>query len=160
MISQPFVDLDGVLADFDGHYEKLFGVRPNQDTYDPPDMWDNIRDNKTFYRDQPLMPDAMELWEGCKRLHVNPIILTGIPYSIPNVKKQKQEWAWEYFGHDVEIICCRSVDKYKYMKNRGDILIDDRLKYSDHWKNAGGIFILHTSSKSSLEKLARLCIGQ
>jgi hypothetical protein len=25
-----FVDLDGVLADFDSHYEKLFGTRPNR----------------------------------------------------------------------------------------------------------------------------------
>jgi len=159
MTPQLFLDLDGVLADFDGHYEKLFGERPNQDTYEPFNLWDNIRNNKTFYRDLPFMPDAIELWNGVSNLHITPIILTGIPYSIPNVKQQKQEWVWEHFGYSVQVICCRSIDKWRHMKHIGDILVDDRLKYSDRWLDKGGVFVLHKKSISTLMELHKLYHG-
>ena len=158
MIPQLFIDLDGVLADFDGHYEKCFGVRPNQDSYEPPSFWDDIRRHGSFYRTEPLMKDAMDLWWGAQKLHPKPIILTGIPYSIPDVKQQKQEWCWEHLGYDVQVICCRSRDKWKHGKP-GDILVDDRLKYSKSWIDMGGVFIHHTSAKSSLAALTSLFAG-
>lgn len=153
MKPQVFVDLDGVLADFDGYYEKLFGVRPNQDSYEPPEMWNNIRAHGNFYRDQPMMKGAYLFWADIKRLHPNPIILTGVPYLIPKAAQQKRGWVDEYFGKHVEMICCPSKDKHKYGEP-GDILIDDRLKYSQYWLDMGGIFIYHTSIHNSLRELA------
>lgn len=150
---QVFVDLDGVLGDFDGHYEKLYGVRPNQDTYEPKDLWDNIRKHGSFYQTQPLMHDARELWEGVKKFHPDPVILTGIPHSIPNAAQQKKIWVRQHFGSGVEVICCLSKDKALYGKP-GDILIDDRLKYAHFWTDMGGIFIQHTTAKVTLLTLA------
>ena len=64
-----FVDLDGVLADFDSYFEQCFGVRPNHDTYEPPGMWDKIRAHGKFYRNLPMMKDALELWRAVCMLH-------------------------------------------------------------------------------------------
>ena len=154
-MKQVFVDLDGVLADFDGHYEKLFGVRPDQDTYNPPELWDRIREHGNFYRTEPPMPDLDELWPGICKLHPYPVVLTGIPASIPRVREQKIGWVREYLGPTVPIITCPSRDKYKFGKP-GDILIDDRTKYKHPWIEMGGLFIHHKSTIGTLAQLAAL----
>lgn len=147
---QLFLDLDGVLSDFDTHYETLYGVRPNQDTYDPPELWKNIKKHGSFYRTQPLMRDALELWEGTRQW--NPIILTGIPMSIKDAAQQKKDWVFEHFGPQAQVICCRSKDKYIF-GDPGDILVDDRIKYMQPWLKMGGVFIVHTSASESLRWL-------
>lgn len=151
-----FVDLDGVLADFDGHFEKCFGVRPVQDTYQPSNMWDLIREHGRFYRELPPFPDFLDLWNGVKIYDPSPIVLTGIPFSIPNVKEQKREWVWEHLGPEAQVICCPSRKKFEYGKP-GDILIDDRTKYRHFWEDMGGIFVLHTAVIPTLAALAVLC---
>lgn len=150
-MKQLFLDLDGVLADFDGYYETQFGVRPNQDTYDPPEFWDCILNHGSFFRDQPPMADAFELWQGV--LHLNPIILSGIPYSIPDVATQKRAWVNEHLGSHVKLICCPSRSKCKYGLS-GDVLVDDRLKYAGYWTDMGGVFIHHRAAKPTLAALA------
>lgn len=153
MKPQLFLDLDGVLADFDGHFEQIFGVRPNQDTYEPPGMWDKIRRYGRFYRDMPMMGDGLILWEAVK--HLNPIILTGVPYSILDADMDKKEWCAQHLDPFVEVICCPSRDKCEYGKP-GDILVDDRLKYSHFWIKMGGIFLHHKSTRETLPELSRL----
>lgn len=153
MKPQLFLDLDGVLADFDGYYEDQFGVRPNQDTYEPPEFWDCIRSHGSFYRDQPLMKDAMVLWNAVS--HLNPIILSGIPYSIPRVSVQKRLWVTEHFGTGVRLICCPSREKRSYGRP-GDVLVDDRLKYAGYWIEMGGVFVHHKNAKATLTALAGL----
>ncbi len=154
---QIFVDLDGVLANFDGHYEKLFGVKPDQDNYLPSELWGNIRAHGQFYRTIPEMPDAGRLWMGIRRFHEHPIILTGVPYSIPDVEKHKRAWIAEMIGSHVKVICCASKDKCEHGKP-GDILIDDRLKYSKYWTDMGGVFLQHTSVSNTLWQLSQLVL--
>ncbi len=48
---QIFVDMDGVLADFDAHYEAVLGVRPDKIT-DNVD-WSAVRAVKDFYLNHP-----------------------------------------------------------------------------------------------------------
>lgn len=149
---QVFVDLDGVLSDFDGHYKSCFGIKPDKSKADPPDFWDKIRDHGSFFRTASPMFDALYLWEGVKLLHSNPIILTGMPSSIKDVEKQKREWVKEYIDPNAQVICCFSKNKRNYAKI-GDILIDDWDKYKHLWEEIGGIFILHKSAKQSLKEL-------
>lgn len=75
---QIFVDLDGVLADFDTGYEREFGIHPSIDS-DNVD-WRLVRGRKDFYRDLPPMPDMRELWDFIEPF--KPVILTGIPSSV------------------------------------------------------------------------------
>jgi hypothetical protein len=58
---QLFVDLDGVLADFDAHYEGHFGIRPCTVT-DNVD-WDLVRNVKDFYLGISPMADMHMLWQ-------------------------------------------------------------------------------------------------
>jgi 5'(3')-deoxyribonucleotidase len=153
-VRQLFIDLDGVLADFDGHYAARFGLRPDRTVGapDPPNFWQNIEGDRQFYRQLPPMADARTLWDGARALHRNPIILTGLPL-IPWVEKQKREWVAEHFGANVHVICCMSKDKRSHAR-AGDVLVDDWAKYRHLWEEIGGIFVLHTSAADSLPQIA------
>jgi hypothetical protein len=144
-----FIDLDGVLADFDTGYEQCFGTRPSITT-DSVD-WRLVRDRPHFYRDLPPMPDFQELWEGVQ--HLRPTILTGVPHSIAEAKANKREWVDLHLGTHVPMIGCRSVDKSLHMKAPGDVLIDDWTKYRHLWIERGGHWITHTSADESLRLL-------
>lgn len=142
-----YVDLDGVLADFDSFYYKTFGYIPNRT--DKKVHWGKIKNHKNFYYNLPLMQDAMQLWEYVSRY--NPTILTGIPYSIDEAVQNKKDWIKKYFG-DVPVICCYSKDKSNYCQP-GDIIVDDYDKYRQKWLDKGGIWILHTNAEKSIREL-------
>lgn len=151
-----FVDLDGVLADFDGGYEKLFGVRPDKrNEKKTPDLWTNIETTRDFFYNLQLMPDALDLWHGVRALVEpnDPVVLTGIPL-LNDADKQKKRWVYNYLGYAAaeRMICCRSVDKCKFGRI-GDILIDDWEKYRHLWVGMGGVFVLHTGAVESLKEL-------
>ena len=147
---QLFLDMDGVLSNFYGHCRTELGPEFAVDQKDPHELFKRIREYGNFYGTQPLMSDAMELWNAVKHLH--PIILSGIPYSVPNVAIQKREWVDRYFGKEVSLICCLSRDKCRHGRP-GDILVDDRLKYSRYWIEMGGEFVLHWSNSETLAVL-------
>src|SRR4029077_19016098 len=111
-------------------------------------FWCDLQSCDGFYRNLPLMPDARELFETVK--HLNPVILTGLPWG-DWAEPQKREWGAKHFP-GTKMICCMSADKRNHMKP-GDILVDDFLKYKSLWIEAGGIFIHHTSTISTLAQL-------
>ena len=153
---QLYVDLDGVLADFDKGYEVTFGHRPTDKDLNSPAhdkvKWDLVRSTKDFYRNLPPMEDFEILWKGVEQY--NPIILTGVPRSVPEVLQNKLDWVIHHIGNRVKVIGCRSKEKSIYGKP-GDILIDDWERYKYKWEGMGGIWITHTSAKNTLEKLSK-----
>lgn len=149
-----FVDLDGVLADFDRHYLEVFGIVANKniDNVD----WKAVREKKDFYRHIPPMHDMQELWNGIKKY--NPTILTGVPRSVEEAPRNKRDWIASHLGPEVQVITCPSSQKFLFCQP-GDILIDDWEKYRHLWVGAGGFWITHISAKSSLEALENLMKG-
>lgn len=148
-----FVDMDGVLADFDSGYESAFGVRPSiaADNVD----WTLVRARKNFYLDLPPMPDFPELWAFIQPL--NPIIITGIPHSVEEASFNKIQWVEKNLGRDIPVVTCLS--RYKSLHcQTGDILIDDWDKYKQLWINAGGIWITHVSASKTIGILSK--VGQ
>jgi hypothetical protein len=148
---QLFIDLDGVLADFDGFYETSFGIKPDRDAPEPPNFWQHIDGHGRFFRDMPPMPDALDLWRGANELHREPIILTGLPL-MASAEPQKREWVAEHIGSEARVICCRSKDKRNHARS-GDVLVDDWKKYRHLWEEMGGVFVLHTSAATTLAAL-------
>lgn len=146
------VDMDGVVADFDGHYTKLFGYRPTRwpdpDTVD----WAKIANVPNFFATIPMMQGAQELLQAVHSTGRPWRMLTGVPKSIDLVANDKVDWIRARVVPPPPVMCCRSRDKYLHCQ-RGDILIDDYLKYRHLWENAGGVFIHHTSAESSIKKL-------
>ena len=157
-----FVDLDGVLADFDRAVEELTGLPPSQQT--PRAMWPRLAGARDFYANIPWMPDGLELWERVEPL--DPVVLTGLPRG-NWAKPQKLEWCRRELGPEVPVIACMSREKTEKAREwldthhagterRVPVLIDDRASTREPWEAAGGVFIHHTSAEESIRSLEEL----
>lgn len=146
-----FVDLDGVLADFDTQYHAEFGVRPDKmlDNVD----WGKVASVKDFYLGIPPMADMQVLWNYIDRYR--PIILTGVPYSVNEAPDNKRAWVRAHVGADIEVICCASRNKCLHAAP-GDVLIDDWEKYRDLWVGKGGRFVTHRSADETIKQLSEI----
>lgn len=152
-MTQLYLDCDGVLADFDKGVLKVTGKRASEQAMGT--MWRALAHHENFFGSLDLMDDiygGRALFDAVK--HLNPTILTGIPFG-GWAPKQKREWAGRTFGWDVPIICCWSKEKYLHCKP-GDVLVDDRSKAQGPWEAAGGLFVLHTNTRDTLNQLEAL----
>jgi 5'(3')-deoxyribonucleotidase len=151
-----FLDMDGVLADFDFSAEKLCGMAPRlfEEKYGSEKFWATINSDPNFFLNLRPMPDAMELYNAVKKHE--PIILTGIPQGMDPDVNQKRDWGRMMFGHHQRVICCQSSKKSLYIKALGDILVDDRQRYMRKWLARGGYFIIHKNAADSIMKLKNL----
>jgi 5'(3')-deoxyribonucleotidase len=143
-----FVNLDGVLADFDSQHEKVLGFRP--DARKDNVNWTNVRHSKHFYRGLPLTEDAEELWNQLRPY--NPTILTDLPSAVPSAARDKRLWVKEHFGSDVEVVSClgRELDTHAEGRN---VLVDANERHKDAWLKAGGIWIYHTSTLQTMAEV-------
>ena len=142
-----FLDLDGVFADFDGHYKALTGVFPWE--VHKKVMWKTINSTPTFFLDLPLMKGADRLWEVTK--HLNPTFLTGAP-SNHSFREQKHAWVAKTFGPEWKVIVLPKKDKHLHAHGNA-ILIDDTEAVIDSWFAKGGLGILHVDVDETIEKL-------
>lgn len=151
---QIFVDMDGVLADFDAGYELQFGFRPSKadDNVD----WNAVRSVIGFYENLPPMHDMHTLWAHVEPY--KPIVLTGVPSSVGEAPENKRAWVRKNLGSHVEVRCCRSRDKSLHA-SRGDILIDDWDKYRHLWIARGGMWITHRSADESIRELISIGVA-
>lgn len=139
---QLYLDLDGVMADFDGAFPAVFGVSH----IDMPkkEMWRYIATKPRFFADLPPMPGAMEAWAFWLRWY-NPIVLTSAGEShYDEIAPQKRDWVERFLGPDVPVIVVRDgIDKPLHMASAGDILIDDWSKNTNAWNEHGGRAVKH-----------------
>ena len=142
-----FVDMDGVIADFDKFlFDKMgrtfpHNIGPAEDVL----MWDFLQNVDRLYWHLPPTEYAFELMDMVLSTGANVEILTAIPRrtAILGAEKDKRDWMIKYFGNAIKVnIGPFSKDKWKHAK-AGDILIDDRPDNIDEWNAAGGIGILH-----------------
>lgn len=145
-----FLDLDGVLADFDRGVEAVTGRRPHE--LAPSQMWPALARHKEFYATLAMMVDAHELWAFCRPY--NPVILTGLPRG-DWAEPQKRRWVANMLGADVEVITTMSRDKHKFA-SPGAVLVDDRRKLKEAWEAAGGVFVHHVDAARSIAAFKRL----
>lgn len=153
-----FCDLDGVLADFDAGVRQLTGSSPE----DMPvsQMWRAISGSRArngFFGSLDWMSDGEELWDAIAPC--NPTILTGIPTGGSDAVKQKKGWCWRRLGAEVPVVCCASSAKRQYASrdpSHVTILIDDRTSNGRQWEVAGGLFVHHKSTATTLATLHRL----
>jgi hypothetical protein len=147
-----YVDLDGVLADFDTQYNTMF----DEGRYDPI-LWKNIESVERWFFNLPLMKDATVLLDFLKGHPYGFKILTATGNNYEDVSKQKVEWCKVHLNLPPEqvITVTKGIEKAKYAESRWDILIDDTQKVIDAWRAAGGTGILHTSAEDTIEQLKR-----
>lgn len=141
MTRRIYLDLDGVMADFDGSFPAVFGLDHRSMADD--DMWLKINGHPTFFRDLPPMAGAVDFFRSIE--HLEPIILTACPKSnYAHVATQKVEWVRAHLsGHVTVLPVLGGSSKPLFMHAKGDILIDDFRRNTEAWAAAGGHAILH-----------------
>jgi hypothetical protein len=77
-----YVDLDGVLADFDKSAERILGtnnIYKFEFIWGAKVFWDKLNAYPKFFRNMDLTNDARHLWAHIQ--HLNPSILTALPHT-------------------------------------------------------------------------------
>ena len=148
-----YVDMDGVLVDFDGGYEKLTGMTTREaDKKGPEFFWKPIsKAGAKWWITLNWMPDGKQLWDYVKKY--NPELLSA-PSREEASKMGKRIWVKRELPGAKLIL--RSADKKQEFASPTSILIDDREKNIEQWEAAGGIGILHTDASSTIKKLKEL----
>ena len=157
-----YLDMDGVLADFFGGVEKMYGVEHwKQLTNDKTkDLKKEVIDRITgtdFFATLPKFPSADDLIDMVKKF-------TGGKFSIntsplrgdhENSGKYKKVWISNNIQTPDEIIVTGRKESYAKDKGTGtpNILIDDRPINIQKWQAAGGYGILYQANRDPLSKV-------
>jgi 5'(3')-deoxyribonucleotidase len=147
-----YLDLDGVMADFDAHFPAMFGVDHKSMLDD--DMWSQINSHPSYFRDMPVCPGALNFFKSIEAL--NPIVLTACPRTnYAHAAQQKREWVREHLGRHVHVLpVIGGTSKPLFMHAAGDILIDDFERNTTAWAKAGGVAILHRNFEDTKKALS------
>lgn len=151
-ISQIYLDMDGVIADFNKRYKELYRMEPRE-----------AEKKKEFHKffDEfiatgqfstlDLMPDAMLGIEYLRKAPVPTQILssTASPERYDAIAKQKLIWLQTHGITFNPIFVPGKRHKYKYA-TPDSIIIDDTESVIDDWRKAGGIGILHKNWVTTL----------
>lgn len=152
-----YIDMDGVVADFDRYANQKLGVGPSEGKY-PQNVWEILIENPRLYRDLEPTPYATKLYDFCrktaKKLDYRVAFLTAIPKKndVQHAMYDKVNWAQKYFPDTPVFFGPYSRDKQNHCKAL-DILIDDRSDNIKEWKETGGVGILHKEYDVTVEKL-------
>ena len=162
MIERIYIDMDGVLADFDRGVEELCGVarpEPGESRTQENDdlMWERIRIIEHFYDRLEPMAGAIEMFNKLWKQYDDRMeILSGIPNprrGITTAGEDKIRWAHRILNPDLKVnIVCRA-EKANYCKGKNYILIDDLVINIREWEKTGGTGILHKSPELTLFQL-------
>jgi hypothetical protein len=155
-----YLDMDGVLADFFGGVEKLYGVA----------HWKQLASDKT----KDLRQDVIERITGTNFFETLPKFpttdtligmikkFTGGRFSIltsplrgdhDNSARWKKIWINQNIEQPDETIVTGRKEKYATANGTANILIDDRPVNVQKWQDKGGYGILYQANKDSLNKI-------
>jgi hypothetical protein len=160
-----FLDMDGVLCNFDHDFFKLTGKEPREYEAEVGEkkFWTFILDQGTrFWEDLTPTKDMEELKEFAFSNFLRIGILSSSSkksHGSNMVKNGKLKWLRKHgflskIPNENIIIVDSARDKKKYAwKNK--ILVDDYEKNVKEWLGAGGVGIHHKSAKSTIKQLFR-----
>jgi 5'(3')-deoxyribonucleotidase len=154
-IRQVFLDMDGVLADFELGLQEMLGHKI--DLKGVSDVYDNKKrelTSKHLFRNLKPLPDAWKLvdWALNSGIHTEILTAAGTVNRIL-VIKDKIEWIKEHCTDSWVIIPTFKGSQKAAFAHKKAVLIDDREKNIDLWIKAGGIGILHTTADDTIKQL-------
>ena len=150
-----YLDMDGVIADFEKRYVELFKVQPS-----------STREYKEFnkffdkfiadghFETLELMPDAMDLVRALRNALPPTQILssTASEQRHKAISEQKIKWL-ETQGIDFQRNLVPGKELKKRYARTDTLIIDDTESVIDDWRAAGGVAILHKSVADTLVQL-------
>ena len=157
-----YIDMDGVLADFFGGVEKMYGVQ----------HWKELTSDKTkdlkqevinritgtdFFATLPKFTNADELITLVKKFTGGKFSINTSPLRGDNQNsgKYKQLWIQQNIEKPDDVIITGRKESYAKDKASGtpNILIDDRPVNIERWQGAGGYGILYQANRDPLSKV-------
>lgn len=169
-----YLDMDGVLMDFDSQLRRYSRAPKGDRTYHhlPRDQWtpdEVVRDvehqaamaDSTFWRTMPPMRDAHQLWTFASQHH--PRILTAWPAAADaqmqvrcaEDKLRSIHGTFDTVFPQQLFHACSRHEKARFAQP-GAVLVDDMLPNCLEWEKAGGIAILHTSAADTINRLKEI----
>ena len=157
-INKLYLDMDGVLCDFNKRYTEIFNVSP-----------EITRDNKSFngYFDKFIedkqfatldwIPGAIDALSYISKLPVQVEILSSTARDefYDQISKQKIIWLKNRGIDFPSTFVPGKKHKYKFA-TPDSIIIDDTKSVITDWEKAGGIAIHHTDWNTTISKLTEL----
>lgn len=147
-----YIDMDGVIADFNRRYVELFNHEPGEKRDEKfGERWRTLVDDEHF-SSLDWMPDAQVLLDYLKSLDVQKAILssTGGFNDHNSISKQKQKWLTNRFIVYPAIFVPGKQYKPGYA-NKDSLLIDDTLSIINAFRQAGGIAVHHTNAANTID---------
>ena len=158
-----YIDMDGVLADFFGGVEKLFGVAHWKEltgTKDEAGLKQEVINKISgtdFFATLPEFPTADQLVTMVKKFTGGTFSILTSPLrgDYENSGKYKQVWIKQHIQNPEQTIITGRKESYAKDKASGtpNILIDDRPTNIERWQNAGGYGILYQANRDPLTKV-------
>ena len=159
-----FVDMDGVLTDFERRFEQFAGVTPDEYIDQKTIQFGKDKANEQFWNlidkeigvrfwaGMPWMPEGENLYKYIKKY--KPTILTS-PSRDESSRIGKGVWIKRNMSGTPYKFGYKASGKAKHA-GPNKILIDDREDNISAWKAAGGIGILFKSTEQVKNELSKL----
>jgi|TARA_B110000285_G_scaffold227276_1_gene288339 hypothetical protein len=158
-IRQIFLDMDGVLADFESKAAEMLGhsLGNTDEGHNTYDVHKRELTAKHMFRKMDPLPDAWMLTDWCLRSGIHTEILTAAgTVNRDIVVNDKIAWIKEHVNTHWTLIPTFKGSQKAAFAHKKAVLIDDRDRNIDCWVEAGGIGILHTSAEDTINKLNEL----
>ncbi|MFC1454137.1 hypothetical protein ACFLQL_03055 [Verrucomicrobiota bacterium] len=152
-----FIDMDGVITDFDIQFEKFskINAREYEAKYGEDAFWDKVNSHGIkFWSTMPWTSGGKRLLNFVRKY--DPFILSAIPKKKHSriVTKGKLLWLANNLTGRLKIIICKRKEKMQYCQDNA-ILVDDYHKTISEWQKIGGIAILHINTSRTIRELVK-----
>lgn len=151
-----YFDMDGVLADFDGAFYKLFGK--DTDTIGDEELWKLIESygKIRFFSGLPWLQGSEEMFKFAYNNFMEVKILSATGKSDATDGHQTSKGKLTWLRHNIpqlrmeDIILVPNKHKKRHYSKPGDIIIDDNETVIQEWTRKGGIAIFHKSAAETM----------
>jgi 5'(3')-deoxyribonucleotidase len=155
-----YVDMDGTLCDFEGHFQKISNL--NIKSVSDDELWKTIESygKDKFFSELPWLSGSRDMWNFATQnfLHVKILSALGKSDIVDNQTTQgKKSWLNKHLPdlREDDIILVQNKHKKRHYSKKGDIMIDDTYIVIQEWIKKGGVGILHKTSIDTINQLRR-----
>lgn len=154
-----YLDMDGVLTDFEKRYDELFGVRPVEIKHRTKHFWDNwesfITGGNFVTLEKHKDADTLLSFVASLNVPVEILSSSGGEKFHEYVTEQKNQWLASH-GITYKANIVPGGSKKAAFASPWNILVDDTQHVVDKYRAAGGTAVLHHDIDITIRELSRL----